>query len=305
MRHSHVVITALHSWCWRSRIILMTLLQVSAASLLFSDTSTMTQRLRSTISTIVDTPETLLFQLIPFCHTLHCRSRPCREGESERWPKKMFEGEERVGNDCWKTEGRSDTSQTLGRRGRLFFPSLVKENRPDDLFSPKFGWCLGCSDPHQFFSNRFLHVLLLRLAFTFSLASRKRSLSRPWRQLVCPLVSSSPLVLVVTALVREHYPVQQLAGMTWTVGPFRSLLSTSQQAILSSQPSLSLKYVQSSGSQVAHCKSWPSKMSLQNHKVSLFMKSLAGWWWIEPLLKEECHTVSSSCQAGIVPITMA
>ena len=85
MRHSHVVITALHSWCWRSRIILMTLLQVSAASLLFSDTSTMTQRLRSTISTIVDTPETLLFQLIPFCHTLHCRSRPCREGESERF----------------------------------------------------------------------------------------------------------------------------------------------------------------------------------------------------------------------------
>ena len=58
----------------------------------------------------------------------------------------------------------------------LFFPSLVKEHRPGDLPSPKFGWCLGCSDPHQFFSNRFLHVLLLRLAFTFSLASKKRSL---------------------------------------------------------------------------------------------------------------------------------
>ena len=53
----------------------------------------------------------------------------------------------------------------------LFFPSLVKEHRPDDLLSPRFGWCLGCSDPHQFFSNRFLHVLLLRLAFTFPLAS--------------------------------------------------------------------------------------------------------------------------------------
>ena len=46
----------------------MTLLQVCAASLVFSDTSTMTQRLRSTISTIVDTPETL-FQQIPFCQT--------------------------------------------------------------------------------------------------------------------------------------------------------------------------------------------------------------------------------------------
>ena len=54
----------------------------------------------------------------------------------------------------------------------LFFPSLVKEHRPGDLSSPRFGWCLGCSDPHQFFSNRFLHVLLLRLAFTFPLASK-------------------------------------------------------------------------------------------------------------------------------------
>ena len=54
----------------------------------------------------------------------------------------------------------------------LFFPSLVKEHRPGDLPSPRFGWCLGCSDPHQFFSNRFLHVLLLRLAFTFPLASK-------------------------------------------------------------------------------------------------------------------------------------
>ena len=59
----------------------------------------------------------------------------------------------------------------------LFFPCLVNEHRPDDLPSPRFGWCLGCSDPHQFFINRFLHVLLLRLAFTFPLASESRSLS--------------------------------------------------------------------------------------------------------------------------------
>ena len=59
----------------------------------------------------------------------------------------------------------------------LFFPSLVKEHRPGNLPSPRFGWCLGCSDLHQFFSNRFLHVLLLRLAFTIPLASKKRSLS--------------------------------------------------------------------------------------------------------------------------------
>ena len=77
----------------------------------------------------------------------------------------------------------------------LFFPSLVKEHRPDDLPSPRFGWCLGCSDPHQYFSNRFLHVLLLRLAFTFPLASEYRSPSsslhglerkcKVWRNGIC------------------------------------------------------------------------------------------------------------------------
>ena len=62
---------------------------------------------------------------------------------------------------------------------QLFFSSLVKEHRPSDLPSPIFGWCLGCSDPHQFFSNRFLHVLLLRLAFTYPLASKHLSPSSP------------------------------------------------------------------------------------------------------------------------------
>ena len=62
-------------------------------------------------------------------------------------------------------------SSTPSGASHLFFPSLVKEHRPGDLPSPWFGWCLGCSDPHQFFSNRFLHVLLLRLAFMFPLAS--------------------------------------------------------------------------------------------------------------------------------------
>ena len=65
----------------------------------------------------------------------------------------------------------------------LFFPSLVKEHQPGDLPSLRFGWCLGCSDPHQFFSNRFLHILLLRLAFMFPLASKKRSLSPSLRGL--------------------------------------------------------------------------------------------------------------------------
>lgn len=57
----------------------------------------------------------------------------------------------------------------------LFFPGLIEEKKQGNHFKGKevnFGWCLGCKEPHQFFTNRFLHVLLLRLAFTFSLASK-------------------------------------------------------------------------------------------------------------------------------------
>ena len=70
------------------------------------------------------------------------------------------------------TNLKATSSSLPSRTNHLFFPSLVKEHRPGDLRSPRFGWCLGCSDLHQFFSNRFLHVLLLRLAFTFPLASK-------------------------------------------------------------------------------------------------------------------------------------
>ena len=75
------------------------------------------------------------------------------------------------------TNLKATSSSPPSGANHLFFPSLVKEHRPGDLPSPRFGWCLGCSDPHQYFSNRFLHVLLLRLAFTFPLASKKGSLS--------------------------------------------------------------------------------------------------------------------------------
>ena len=81
------------------------------------------------------------------------------------------------------TNLKATSSSPPSGANHLFFPSLVKEHRPGDLPSPRFGWCLGCSDPHQFFSNRFLHVLLLRLAFTFPLASKDRSLISPLRGL--------------------------------------------------------------------------------------------------------------------------
>ena len=57
----------------------------------------------------------------------------------------------------------------------LFFPGLIQSERPDSLVQQgalKFGWCLKCMDPHEFLSSRFLHVLLLSVAYKFPLASR-------------------------------------------------------------------------------------------------------------------------------------
>ena len=57
----------------------------------------------------------------------------------------------------------------------MFFPSLVQVERPENenlfKFNEKlsFGWCLTCIEPHQFFSPRFLHMLLLSIAFSYSL----------------------------------------------------------------------------------------------------------------------------------------
>ena len=68
----------------------------------------------------------------------------------------------------------------------LFFPSLLSTERPQTLTSEVqqlitnqqvgFGWCLGCKDyEYRFLTSRFLHVLLLRLAYTFPLPSENYS----------------------------------------------------------------------------------------------------------------------------------
>ena len=57
----------------------------------------------------------------------------------------------------------------------LFFPGFVQSERPDSLVQHgalEFGWCLRCVDSHEFFSSRFLHVLLLSVAYKFPLASQ-------------------------------------------------------------------------------------------------------------------------------------
>ena len=55
----------------------------------------------------------------------------------------------------------------------LFIPALIRNaQRPQACKingRVQFGWCLQCSNPHQFFLPRFLHVLLLHLAYNYAL----------------------------------------------------------------------------------------------------------------------------------------
>ena len=53
----------------------------------------------------------------------------------------------------------------------LFIPALVRNvQRPHEISGTiLFGWCFQCSNPHQFFLPRFLHVLLLHLAYQYAL----------------------------------------------------------------------------------------------------------------------------------------
>ena len=58
----------------------------------------------------------------------------------------------------------------------FFFPGLVTLEVPSTVWEPQpqfeyhCGWILQCSRPEEFFSARFLQILLLRLAFSFTLS---------------------------------------------------------------------------------------------------------------------------------------
>ena len=62
----------------------------------------------------------------------------------------------------------------------FLFPGLVSINAPadvwatDDKFVYQSGWILQCSQPNEFFTPRFLHILLLKLAFSFALSLEKQ-----------------------------------------------------------------------------------------------------------------------------------
>ena len=67
----------------------------------------------------------------------------------------------------------------------LFFPGLIQSARPDSFTlhgTLQFGWCLGCVDHNEFFGSRFLHLLLLSVAFQFPLADSDAHSHGPQRR---------------------------------------------------------------------------------------------------------------------------
>ena len=55
----------------------------------------------------------------------------------------------------------------------LFFPALVKAERPTNIkIENGLGWCLWCPNVNEFLSTRFLHILLLYLAYSYCLPPR-------------------------------------------------------------------------------------------------------------------------------------
>ena len=66
---------------------------------------------------------------------------------------------------------RKHPENSMTEEKYLFIPALIRNvQRPHEISRTiQFGWCLQCCNPHQFFLPRFLHVLLLHLAYQYAL----------------------------------------------------------------------------------------------------------------------------------------
>ena len=82
---------------------------------------------------------------------------------------------------------------TLERERYFLFPGLITQRAPKNLweqnreFKYHCGWILQCANPNQFFSSRFLQVLLLRLAFSFALVKMEVHETIPAFQRECSI----------------------------------------------------------------------------------------------------------------------
>ena len=70
-------------------------------------------------------------------------------------------------------ETNISTSVPLPLDEVLFFPALISAEPPTDIkIENGLGWCLWCPNPNEFLSTRFLHIVLLWLAYFYCLPTR-------------------------------------------------------------------------------------------------------------------------------------
>ena len=80
-------------------------------------------------------------------------------------------------SDPSKDSTAAMTTSDESSESYYFFPALVQVEHPTAVWQSsdpgqyQCGWCLQCSKEGQYLTPRFLHVLLLRLAFSFALAA--------------------------------------------------------------------------------------------------------------------------------------
>ena len=68
-------------------------------------------------------------------------------------------------------QSKQPKNSTEVKEKLLFIPALIRNvQRPHEISRTiQFGWCLQCSNPHHFFFPRFLHLLILHLAYQYAL----------------------------------------------------------------------------------------------------------------------------------------
>ena len=131
----------------------------------------------------------------------------CREIVDSELLELIMEHQEYLNNT------QSDTS-TSGLSERYFlFPGLITQQAPDNLweqnqdFIHHCGWILQCMGSGQFFSSRFLQVLLLRLAFSFALVKVEVEETFPAFQRECSIWKNGIFwgeILGVQILIEVH-----------------------------------------------------------------------------------------------------
>ena len=134
----------------------------------------------------------------------------------------------------------------------FFFPGLVSITRPQGVWRPnkcfnyKCGFILHCSETNMFFTPRFLQVLILRLAFTFSLIPCTRSFSpaierrcRVWKNGIS-WINENGIESVIEVLEDFQAVVVMLRCMTGEENEVKCMFHRSSviQAVLSTRANI-------------------------------------------------------------------